>query len=351
MTSDDALSHPLSGDNAPFLIFHGTANQDLAENVARALNVHPAECLVERFPDSEVRVQISESVRGRDAYIIQSTCSTVDSSTNTGYSVNEHLMELFVMLDTLHRANAARVTAIIPYYGYARQDRKSAGREPITAKLVANLLTAAGASRVLCVDLHSPAVQGFFDIGMDHLSAMQMLAQHIQQLAIKDAVIVSPDTGGVKRAETFANLIDLPLAILHKKRSDARFVQIQSVVGDVQGKRPIIVDDIISTGGTLRRAADALLQAGALPEISIVATHPVLTPDVFENLRHPAIRHIVVTDSIPVSAAKRQRLPALEVVSLAPLLSKAIERLHEGRSLSELYREYGELPMQLPFGT
>ena len=348
MMNDDAMLHQTS-DDAPFLLFHGSANPALAESVATVLNMQTADCAIERFPDGEIHVQVSESVRGRDAYIIQSTCSSVDELEQHRASVNENLMELFIMLDTLHRANAARVTAIIPYYGYARQDRKVVGREPITAKLVANLLAAAGASRVLCIDLHSPAIQGFFDIGMDHLSAMHALARHVRQLNLQDAVIVSPDTGGVKRADTFANLLELPLAILHKRRSGAKSVQIHSVIGDVQGKRPILVDDIIATGSTLRRAADALMHAGALPEISIVATHPVMTGDAMEQLDHPAIKRIIVTDSIPLPFEKRRRLPSIEVVTLAPLLAEAIVRLHRGQSLTALFRAQETAEPTLPW--
>ncbi len=349
MALDEATLHHLKEEDAPFLLFHGSANPDLADAVARELRMELSPCAIERFPDGEIHVQVSESVRGRDAYIIQSTCTSQDGAGQHSLSVNENLMELFIMLDTLHRANAARVTAIIPYYGYARQDRKVVGREPITAKLVANLLAAAGASRVLAVDLHSPAVQGFFDIGMDHLTAMHALAQHVRQSNLTDAVIVSPDTGGVKRADTFANLLNLPLAILHKRRADAASVKIHAVIGDVAGKHPIIVDDIIATGGTLRRAADALLQAGAQPNITVVATHAVLTGNALEQLDHPAIRHIVVSDSVPVSLEKRRHLPTLEIVSLAPLLAEAIVRLHRGQSLSALFQQRAAEEPTLPW--
>ncbi len=349
MVLDAAMLRDAHSDEAHFLLFHGSANPALAASVAAQLKMQTAACAIDRFPDGEIHVQISDSVRGSDAYIIQSTCSSADELTQQTSSVNENLMELFIMLDTLHRANAARVTAIIPYYGYARQDRKSVGREPITAKLVANLLAAAGASRVLCIDLHSPAIQGFFDIGMDHLTAMHALAKHVRQLNLHDAVIVSPDTGGVKRADTFANLLELPLAILHKRRAGAESVQIQSVIGDVQGKRPIIVDDMITTGNTMRRAADALVGAGALPEISIVATHPVLTGAVQEHLNHPAIRRIVVTDTIPLPFEKRRKLPNLEIVSLAPMLAEAIVRLHRGQSLTELFRAQASEEPTLPW--
>ena len=346
MTYDDGIA--TEGD-PPFLLFHGTANPDLAAAVAHNLHMDLSACDIERFPDTEIHVQIGASVRGRDTYIIQSACVAPDPQTGQMMTVNEALLELFVMLDTMHRANAARVTAIIPYYGYARQDRKVVGREPITAKLIANLLAASGASRVLCIDLHSPAVQGFFDIGMDHLTAMHTLARHLLATSLQDVVVVSPDTGGVKRADTFANMLDRPLAILHKRRADANSVTIHSVIGDVQGKRPILVDDIIATGTTLRRAADALVEAGAQPDITIVATHAVLTSDALEKLNHPAIQRIIVTDTVPVPAEKRRKLPKLEVVSLAPLLADAIVRLHEGRSLSPLFRVHAESDPTLPW--
>lgn len=318
---------PYDGKDAPFMLFDGGSNTMLAQAVASELGMPLSGRTLERYPDSEIHIQIRESVRGRDAYIIQSTCEPV----------SEHLMELFVMLDTLSRASAARVTAIIPYYAYARADRKVTGREPISAKLVANLLATAGASRVLCVDLHSPAVQGFFEIGMDHLTAMNTLADHVRHLELSDAIVVSPDVGGSRRADAFANLINLPLAILHKRRTGSDAVAIGAVIGDVRGKRPILVDDIISTGSTIRRAADALIDAGAQPDITVVATHAVLTGDALTMLSHPAIRRVVVSDSVPIPAYKRDRLPTLSIVSLAPLLAQAIRRLHTGESLSALF--------------
>ncbi len=341
------LPEAFNEDDSPFVLYSGSANQQLAEQVVNLLNdrwhtqhpdapdgmIHLGNRTIRHFQDNELYIRLEHSVRGRDAYIIQSTCPPV----------NEHLMELFIMLDTLRRANAARVTAIIPYYGYARQERKAKGREPITAKLIANLLDTAGADRVLSVDLHSPAIQGFFDIGMDHLNGTQVLVDAIREFGTENSVVVSPDTGGVKRAELFADLLDLPLAILHKRREGPDKVEIRAVIGDVVGKRPIIVDDMITTGSTIRVAVASLLDAGALPDISISATHPVLVGDALKNLSLPAITQIFVTDSIPIPSFKQEILGSrLHYVSLAPLLADAIMRLHRGQSLSELFRTNGE---------
>ncbi len=323
----DARSSLLANNKDPILL-HGSASGELARNVAKAMGIPLSNRDLGKFPDGEIHVRVDDSVRGRDAYIIQSTCPPV----------NEHLMELFIMIDTLRRASAESVTAIIPYYGYARQDRKVVGREPITAKLIANLVSAAGADRVLCVDLHSPAIQGFFEIGMDHLTAVHSLARYIRGLNLADAVVVSPDTGGVKRADTFAGLLGLPLAILHKRRSDAEQVNIQAVIGDVRGKRAILVDDIIATGGTIVKAADALLRAGALPDITVTATHAVLAGNACKLLSQPAIKRIIVTDSVPIAPAIREQLPSLQIVSLAPLLADAIWHLHRKESLSILFK-------------
>jgi ribose-phosphate pyrophosphokinase len=279
-----------------------------------------------RFPDTEMHVRLEESVRGHDAFVIQSTCAPV----------NEHLVELLILIDTLSRASAGRITAIIPYYGYARQDRKSTGREPITAKLVANLISAAGANRVLSIDLHSPAIQGFFDIGMDHPTAIPLLANALRGKIPPESVIVSPDTGGVKRADFFASLLNLPIAILHKRRADGENVEIAAVIGDVRDRTPIIVDDIIATGGTIQEAVETLLRAGARPDFAGAAA---------QRLSHPAIKQIVVTDSIETPEGLLDTLPTLEVVSIAQLLGDAIYRLHNGLSLSALFTVSGLPPI------
>lgn len=311
---------------APCLIA-GSANEPLAQEIARRLATALLERRIETFPDGEMHVRLGTSVRGRDVYIVQPTCAPVSNN----------LVELLLLVDTVRRNSAGRVTAITPYYGYARQDRKFTGREPISAKLVANLLAAAGATRILAVDLHSPAIQGFFDIGMDHLTAIPLLTEYLETRIPEGSVIVSPDTGGVKRADQYAHNLNLPIAILHKRRTNAREVEMAAVIGDIKDKYPIIVDDIIATGGTIRQAVDTLVQAGARPAVRIVATHGVLAGNAAQLLNHPAIAEIIVTDTVPISAEVRAALPTLRVVSVADLLANAIFRLHAGLSLSELF--------------
>ncbi|MGH2516166.1 MAG: ribose-phosphate diphosphokinase [Ktedonobacterales bacterium] len=317
------------------ILIAGSANPALAEAIAARLDIPLLERRIERFPDGETYVRVGSSVRGRDAYIIQPTCAPV----------NDNLIELLLLIDTLRRASAGRLTAIVPYYGYARQDRKFIGREPITGKLVANLLTAAGANRIVAIDLHSPAIQGFFDIGMDHLTAIPLLADYLTDNCPTESVIVSPDTGGVKRADLFARLLNLPIAILHKRRESARKVEIAAVIGDIRDKCPIIVDDIIATGGTIRQAVDTLIANGARPDVRIVATHGVFAGDAVEILQHPAIAEIVVSDTIPIPDELRAALPALRIVSVADLLASAIRRLHTGLSLSALFAREGTPPV------
>lgn len=319
----------------PPCLISGSANPALSDAIAREIGTPLLERRIERFPDGEMYVRLSNSVRGRDAYVIQPTCAPV----------NDNLFELLLLLDTLRRASAGRLTAIVPYYGYARQDRKFTGREPITAKLVANLLAAAGANRIVTIDLHSPAIQGFFDIGMDHLTAIPLLADYLAQHIPANSVIVSPDTGGVKRADIYARLLNLPIAILHKRRTSAREVEMAAVIGDIRGKCPIIVDDIIATGGTTRQAVDTLVGAGARPEVRIVSTHGVLAGDAPQLLDHPAIREIVVTDTVRIADETRAALPNLHICSVSELLANAIMRLHNGHSLSELFSPEGRPPI------
>jgi len=318
-------------------IYCGSATPELARLVAERLGRPLGRRDLNHFPDGESHVQILESVRGRDIYILQSTC----------YPVNEHLMEVLVMIDAFRRASAHRITAILPYYGYARQEKKSTGREPITAKLVANLLTTAGANRVVAIDLHSPAIQGFFDIEMIHLTVIPMLANYLRtHIDLQNAVLVTPDTGRVKVAEKYANLLNLPLVVMHKRRSgeQGEEVEVSAIVGSVEGKRPIIVDDIIATGSTILTSTKALLDVGALPNITVVGMHGVFSPTAEQNLAIPEITQIVVTDTIPLRITSLRHKTV--VISVAQLLAEAILRLHQGRSISALFRsEQEEFPV------
>ena len=314
-------------------IYCGTATPELAQSVVERLGLSLGRRDLHHFPDGECHVQIQENARGRDIYIVQSTC----------YPVNEHLMELLVMIDAFRRASAARITAVIPYYGYARQEKKSRGREPITAKLVANLLTTAGANQVVSIDLHSPAIQGFFDIGMIHLTAIPLLVDYLRtSVDLQDAVVVTPDTGRVKVADQYANLLNVPLVVMHKRRvgEHAEAVEVGAIVGSVEGKRPIIVDDMISTGNTIYTCAQALLEAGALPDINVVATHGVLVSSSAEKLSIPEIKRIIITDTIPSHQASL--VPKTVVISVADLVAETILRLHKGRSISALFRNWHE---------
>ncbi len=310
-------------------IYAGSATPVLAQAVTELLGLSLGHHDIHHFEDGETHVQILDNARGRDIYIIQSTC----------WPVNENLMELLIMIDAFRRASADRITAIIPYYGYARQEKKSTGREPITAKLVANLLTVAGATRVVAIDLHSPAIQGFFDIGMISLTAIPLLADYVRKnVPLQDAVIVTPDTGRLKVADMYANLLNLPLVVIYKRRSGehGEEVEARAIIGEVKGKRPIIVDDIISTGGTIIASAEALLEAGAQPDMTVVATHGVLAPTAQEKLGRPEITRIVTTDTIPFHSAGL--LDKTSVISVAGLLAESISRLHQGQSISALFK-------------
>ncbi len=309
-------------------IFTGNANPTLAQAVADELGIPLGDILVSRFSDGEVRVQIQENVRGADVFIIQPTCPPV----------NENLMELLIMIDAFKRASAARVVAVIPYYGYARQDRKVRPREPISAKLVANLLTVAGADRILSIDLHAGQIQGFFDIPVDNLPAGPLLARYLRDkgLSNENVVVVSPDVGGVERATLFARMIQGGLAIFAKHRPDVNKSEMVAIIGDVKGKRAILVDDIVDTAGTITQAAAALIEEGAA-EVYACCTHPVLSGPAVERLKESPIKELVVTDTIPLPSEKQ--FDRLKVLSIAPLLAKAILTIHENRSISALIRE------------
>ena len=302
-------------------LFSGTANPKLAYEIAQTLGVRLGDAIVGRFPDGEIKVQLGESVRGNDVYIIQSTCPPV----------NDNLMELLTLVDAVRRSSASRINAVIPYFGYARQDKQVAGREPITAKLVSTLLEAAGVERVITIDLHSRQLQGFFDIPLDMLSALRTIANHLRSGGLEDTVIVSPDTGRSEEARRLTELLGLPLAFMYKRRTSERDTQVTAVIGDVLGKRVILVDDVISTGGTLRRAVEALIEAGARPDVRIAATPAVLAGDARDRLAHPAIKEVIVTDTIPVPLEDRYT-----VLSVAPLLASAIAHVNQHKSVSAL---------------
>lgn len=304
-------------------LFRGTSTPDLASSVAKHLGVPLANGTVSQFPDGETRIMIEESVRGADCYIVQSTSAPV----------NHNLMELLVLIDALRRASAWRINAVIPYFGYARQDKKVQAREPITAKLVANLLETAGADRVISVDLHAGQIQGFFDVPFDHLTALPILGDHLKQTDLEGSIVVSPDVGRATEARRLAQYLNLPLAMLYKRRTSPTDIQVTHVIGDVEGMRPIIIDDMISTAGTMRQGIEALIRLGAEPDIRVAATHPVFTPPAEERLSHPAITGLYVTDTVPL----RHEVTNATVLSVAPLLAKAIRNVHQHTSVSSLF--------------
>lgn len=304
-------------------IFTGNANPALARAICESLEVDLGRAIVTQWRNDETRVKLEENVRGSDVFVVQPTCNPV----------NHHLMELLLMIDALHRASASRITAVIPYYGYARQEKKSSGREPISAKLVSNLLTVAGATRVMAVDLHSPAIEGFFDIPVDHLRAAPLLAQAFRHQVGGDIVVVSPDAGGVSRAQDFRTRAKGSLAIISKQHPSADTTETLEMVGDVDGKTAVIVDDMISTGGTLVEAANTLKERGA-KRIFVCATHGVFAADALDRIDDSAIEEVIVTDTIPLPAHGRGRV---RVVSVAPLLAEAIMRTHKGLSVSALF--------------
>ena len=306
-------------------LISGSANMPLASKIAEILDVGLTDPRLRHFPDGEINVKIEDSMRGHDVFVIQPTSPPV----------NEHLMELFIILDALRRASAGRVTAVIPYYGYARKERKTQPREPISAKLIANFITLAGADRLLLFDLHAEAIEGFFDVPTDHLSPHRIFAEYLKGLNLKHITIVAPDAGGGRRAEAVANDLGAPIAFGYKRRPDEQSVEVIAVSGDVKGRDCVVVEDIITTGSTVSKLAAALRNQGA-NRVLIAATHPVLTGDAMDRLRKADVEEVVVTDSVPISNDKMG--PPLKVLSVAPLLAEAIIRVHENRSVSELFR-------------
>ena len=306
-------------------VFCGTANPSLARDICRSLDVPLAECLVSRFSDGEVRLQILENVRGTDVFIVQPTCNPVDTN----------LMELLLMMDALKRASARRITPVVPYYGYSRQDRKDKPRVPVSAKLVADLLTAAGADRALTMDLHVPQIQGFFAIPVDHLFAAPVLVEYFRKLGLQNLTIVAPDAGGVERARFFARKMDTALAIVDKRRDEPGVSEVMHVIGDVQGRTAVIVDDMIDTAGTLVKTTDALLDQGA-SAVYACCTHPVFSGEAVDRICKSRLTRVVVTDSIPLSE-QAKGCERILVLSVAELLARAIQSIHEETSVSTLF--------------
>jgi len=303
----------------------GSANPELASRISRELGVPLTDTRLRRFADGEINVKIEDSMRGHDVFVIQPTCPPV----------NEHLMELFIILDALRRASAGRVTAVIPYYGYARKERKTQPREPISAKLVANFITLAGADRLLLLDLHAEAIEGFFDVPTDHLSPFRIFADYLRSLELQNITVVAPDAGGGRRAEAVANQLQAPIAFGYKRRPEEDQAEVIAVSGDVKGRDCVVVEDIITTGGTISKLAQSLRAQGA-NRVLIAATHPVLTGDAVDRLKKAKIDEVIVTDSVPLSAEAKNA--SITVLSVAPLLAEAIIRVHENRSVSELFR-------------
>ena len=319
-----------------FKLFSGTANLQLAENVARHIGVTVGQIKLQRFADGEVYFQLLENVRGVDVFVVQPTC----------YPVDQHLVELLIMIDALKRASAARITAVVPYYGYARQDRKDRPRVAISAKLIADLLTTAGANRALFVDLHAAQIQGFFDIPVDHLFASPVLVSYFRELKLPNLSVVSPDAGGVERARFFAQKVGAPLAIVDKRRTDMNVAEVMHVVGDVEDRTCLIIDDIIDTAGTLVKTVDALYANGAAA-VYACASHAVLSGPAIDRIANSRLKQLVVTDTIPLREAAQkltvpagdpaENLPKIKVLTIAGLLGAAIESIHMETSVSTLF--------------
>ncbi len=308
-----------------FKLFSGTANKPLAEKIGVHIGVPVGESKIQRFADGEVYFQLLENVRGVDVFVVQPTC----------YPVDQHLVELLVMIDALKRASAARITVVVPYYGYARQDRKDRPRVAISAKLIADLLTTAGANRALFVDLHAAQIQGFFNIPVDHLFASPVLVSYFRELNLPNLTVVSPDAGGVERARFFAQKIGAPLAIVDKRRTDMNVTEVMNVIGDVKGKNCLIIDDIIDTAGTLVKTVDALYASGAAA-VYACASHAVLSGPAIERIAASRLQELIVTDTIPLRESA-QKLPKIKVLSIAGLLGAAIESIHMETSVSSLF--------------
>ncbi len=309
-------------------IFTGNTNRPLANDICHHLGIELGEAAVTRFPGGETSVQICENVRGNDVFIVQPVCG------NGEISPNDALMELLILIDAARRASARRITAVLPYYGYARQDRKDRPRVPITAKMISNLIVTAGARRVLALDLHANQIQGFFDIPVDHLYSINIFADYLQRKKMENLVVVTPDVGGIKMARAYASILDCPLAIVDKRRISGQETEVMNVIGSVEGKNAIIIDDLISTGGSLSEAASALREKGAL-DISAAIVHPVLAGPAVERVHKSVLTELIVSNSIPVP--EKARNGKIKVLSMAPILSEAIRRIHNDESVSTLF--------------
>ena len=318
-------------DDDGLRIFSGNANRTLACSIAEHLDVPLGAMTTTRFNDGEIRVQVEESARGTDVFIIQPTCSPV----------NDNLMELLIMIDAFRRASAHRVTVVLPYYGYGRQDKKIKPREPVTARLVADLITEAGASRVVCVDLHAGQIQGFFRIPMDHLYAGPLIGQHLEEIGLVngDICVVSPDVGGVARARALAEMLHTSIAIIAKRRPEPGKVEVVEIIGDVRGKQCVMIDDMVDTGGSIVHGAEALLERGAAT-VYACCTHPVLSPGAVERIAASPVKQLVTTDTIPFKEKRHIDEGHVKVLSVAPLLADAIRRIHNDESVSQLFDRF-----------
>lgn len=318
----------MGADKDTLRIFSGNANPALAERIAHHVGLPLGRLHCKRFADGEIQVKIEESARGMDVFIVQPTCAPA----------NDTLMELLILVDAFRRASAKRITLVMPYYGYSRQDKKVKPREPVTARLVADLITAAGAHRVLAVDLHAGQIQGFFQLPLDHLYAGPLLGAHFAERGLSDGdtVVVSPDVGGVGRARGMAEMLHSPLAIIAKRRPEPNKVEIMEIIGDIKGKSCVMVDDMIDTGGSLVSGACALMERGAR-RVFACCTHGVLSGPAVDRIEDSPLSEVVVTDTIPLDDDKRARSSKLSVVSVAPLLANAITRIHKDDSVSELF--------------
>ena len=311
-------------------IFSGNAYPKAAEEIAKSLGLPLGKCTVGHFADGEVSVSLEESVRGSDVFIVQSTCNPV----------NDNLMELIIMIDAFKRASAGRITAVMPYFGYARQDRKAKARDPISAKVVANMLTAAGADRVLTMDLHASQIQGFFDIPVDHLMGAPILTPYFQPIVHHhedEYVAVSPDHGSVNRVRKFAEKLDIPLAIIDKRRPKANVSEVMNIIGDVKGKKCIILDDMVDTAGTLCNAAKALIEVGGALSVTACATHGPLSGPAIQRIKDSVLEELVLLDTIPVSEEKKAECGKITVLPVAPVFAEAIERIYGDRPVSHLF--------------